>query len=239
MITTNVLHRVFRLRFKGKYGTCFTIDIDNKQYLITAKHLLEGITRSDRIEIYYNNTWAMLDVVLLGTSDSEVDVAVLRPSIQLSPDFPLEATIGGILLAQDAYFLGFPYGIGADVGELNRDFPVPFIKKCIISLITDDSTEGRIIYLDGYNNPGFSGGPVIFCNPAIPVSDLNPYKVAAIIKGFRREDEPVYDNTGTRTHLNYRYNTGIVVSYGINHAVDIIRSNPDGFPIVENGHFSE
>ena len=238
MLTNKVYFRVFRLRYRGQHGTCFTIDIGNKQYLITAKHVVEYIVLSDRVDIYHRGKWVELDVVLSGQSNGEIDVAVLRPSIQLSPNYPLKPTLEGIIYGQDAYFLGFPYGLGADIGEINRDFPLPFVKRCVVSMMADSSSGETVIYLDGYNNPGFSGGPVVFCNPAMPPSASNPFKVAAIVKGFRREDEAIYD-ADQRTHLTYRHNTGIIVTYGINHATDIIQSNPGGLPLPENSSFSE
>jgi Trypsin-like peptidase domain len=234
MITSNVYQRVFRLQYRNQCATCFTIDVDGKQYLITAKHVIEGIAKSDRVNIYYKGEWAALDVVLLGMTDGEIDIAVLRPSVQLSPTHPLQPTMANLVWGQDAYFLGFPYGLSAEVGEINRDFPMPFVKKCVVSLITQfEQGEPQVIYLDGYKNPGFSGAPVICCNPPMPTSDSNPYKVVAVIKGFRVESEPVYDEISKKTHLTYRSNTGIIISYSINHALDIIRADPDGCLLIE------
>ena len=40
MITTNALSRTFHLRYQGQTATGFLIDIDAKQYLVTAKHFV-------------------------------------------------------------------------------------------------------------------------------------------------------------------------------------------------------
>jgi hypothetical protein len=40
--TTNVLTRVLMVRSEFGYGTIFSIDVDQKEYWITAKHILNG-----------------------------------------------------------------------------------------------------------------------------------------------------------------------------------------------------
>ena len=42
-VTTNILRRTFRMRHRDKCGTCFTVDVDNRRYLVTARHLVETI----------------------------------------------------------------------------------------------------------------------------------------------------------------------------------------------------
>ena len=63
------------------------------------------------------------------------------------------------MLSQDVYFLGFPYDLTNDGGTINRNFPIPLIKKGILSAI--QVGEVKTLLLDGHNNPGFSGGPVV------------------------------------------------------------------------------
>ncbi len=43
MISKKILKRVFNIRVKDSTGACFAIEYENKQYLITVKHLFEGI----------------------------------------------------------------------------------------------------------------------------------------------------------------------------------------------------
>jgi lipoprotein signal peptidase len=54
MITTNVIYRVFHLHYAGNYGTCFAIDLSEKQYLVTAKHLIEGFLDGENIDLWYD-----------------------------------------------------------------------------------------------------------------------------------------------------------------------------------------
>src|SRR3712207_2623859 len=108
MITTNVFQRTFRISYGAEFGTCFTIDAEGKQYLITAKHIVEGISDSDSVEIFYDNSWHTLDIMVVGEAPGEADITVLAPGVQLSPGISLPATMDGITWAQDVYFLGFP-----------------------------------------------------------------------------------------------------------------------------------
>jgi hypothetical protein len=224
MITTNILQRTFRLQYGGGRGTCFTIDVDNRQYIITAKHVAEGISANDTIEIYQDKQWQKYPVSVIGVAANDIDVIVLSTDRLLSPNFPLPATNVGIIYSQDVYFLGFPYDLFSEVGEFNRNFPLPFVKKGILANIVNDQSV-QIFYIDGHNNPGFSGGPVVFTERG-----QNNYKVAAIISGFRAQPQTVYHGD-QMTPLVYYYNTGIIVSYGIQHALDIIQANPTGFQL--------
>jgi hypothetical protein len=228
MITANVYHRTSRIKYGDSHGTCFTIDVEGRQYLITAKHLVEGISPSDTVEVFYNNRWRPMAVTLVGEAPSEADITVLAPSVRLSPDIPLPSTNAGIVYAQDVYFLGYPYNLFADIGEVNRNFPMPFVKKAILSSMSKTAEGIERLFLDGHNNPGFSGGPVVWTQ-----AGKNDYSVAGVVSGFQSVNEPVYDGT-TPTTLAYRYNTGIIIAYGIQHAIAVIESNPIGLELMRN-----
>ena len=224
MITFSVIHRVFALKFQGNQGTGFTIDVDGKQYLITAKHIVKNIAGDDvSIEIYHANKWKLVKVRLVGHCDQDVDISVLATNIQLSPAYIMEPTPDGLAYGQDVYFLGFPYTKSAS--PMNRNFPFPFVKKAIVSWITDDAP---IVYLDGHNNKGFSGGPVVFRQHG-----SNAYQVAGVISGYFGEKEPVVDENNIQ-RLIYESNTGIIIAYLLGDAVRVIESNPIGFQINSN-----
>ena len=67
-----------------------------------------------------------------------------------------------MIYGQEVFFAGFPFGenlFTTSTQTVNGLFPMPFVKKGIISA---EATENgaTILYLDGHNNPGFSGGPI-------------------------------------------------------------------------------
>ncbi|MEI8174029.1 MAG: serine protease [Deltaproteobacteria bacterium] len=225
MITNNVYHRVFQIKVGKSTGTCFTIDIEQKQYVVTARHLIQEWEPGQRMHIFHDKEWKEIEMTLVGRCGGEIDIAVLAPLFQLSPPLSLPATSGGIVWGQDVYFLGFPYGWYGDIGELNRNFPMPFVKKAILSCTYMKSDGVQHFFLDGHNNLGFSGGPVVFKE-----LNNNEFKVASVISGYRYTHEPILAGE-QEVALAYRYNTGIIVSYGIKHAVEVISDNPIGLPI--------
>ena len=224
MITTNILTRTFHIRVGDLTGTCFAIDVNNKQYIVTAKHVVSDLLGTSTIAVFHENIWKDISVTLVGHASDGIDISVLATNFQISTTFPIVPTTAGISLGQDVYFLGFPYAMSGGGEEVNRNFPLPFIKKAILSCI-DFYNDINTLYLDGHNNPGFSGGPVIFQEPNSP-----DFKVAGVISGFRCQPEPIFQENQA-TPLSYRYNTGIIISYGIKHAKDIIENNPIGFTI--------
>lgn len=222
MITGNAIHRTFQIMVGQSTGTCFTVDVDDKQYIVTAKHVIESISDSATISIFHDNQWKPIDVTLVGHSKGDIDVSVIATTALLSPSLELESSMDGIIYGQDVYFLGFPYGMVTDAGVINNDFPMPFVKKAIVSNITSTSSKTELIFLDGHNNPGFSGGPVIFVDQS-----NKKQKVAAIISGYRFKEEPIYQN-GQEVNLTYKYNTGLIITHDIKNAIDLIKANPIG-----------
>ena len=119
MITTNVLSRTFFIKFGNSTGTPFTIDVDKKQYLVTARHVCAGIHDGDTIGVFHDGQWKNMPVNIVGLGAEnriDTDVAVLAPHKQISPSFSLPPTSAGAALSQDVYFLGFPYGLHTSVG---------------------------------------------------------------------------------------------------------------------------
>jgi hypothetical protein len=229
MVTSNAIQRTFRLKYGTSIGSCFTIDIDGRQYLITAKHVLRGIKTEDNAEIYFEGAWHRVDTRLVGECPGLIDITAVSLGFQLSPSHRLPASDKDAIFGQDVYFLGFPFGLGAEIGEVNRNFPVPSIKKATLSAIVNDPSGARILYLDGNNNPGFSGGPVVFTPPP----RLDDFRVAAVVSGYRIDPQPVFIGDQP-TQLIAKHNTGIIISFAISHAVEVIRANPIGFELPQS-----
>jgi S1-C subfamily serine protease len=199
-------------------GTGFTVDVDGKQYLVTAKHVVQSFGPDAGLEVFGNGAWASVPAVLVAHGRGEIDVSVIAPTETISPaDLPIDASSAGVIYGQDVYFLGFPYGVLSQVILGEAGHPLPLVKKAILS-----SFAGDVYLLDGHNNPGFSGGPVVF-----GAVGAMPNRVAAIVSGYRFSPEPVFiDNI--ETALKYRYNTGIIISYKIETALEMIQGNPIG-----------
>lgn len=220
MITSNVIQRVFHIKHGQGTGTCFAIDHENKQYLVTAKHVVSGLKDNETVELYFNGNWVKVSVKLIGHHGT-ADVSVFAIDTLLAVH-KMEPSSNGIIYGQDTFFLGFPYRLQDEKsGQINRNFPIPLVKKATLSCITSDDT-GRYLLLDGINNPGFSGGPVVFTEP-----NKRDFKVAAIISGYRFSEEPTYHQNHA-TPISVRANTGIIIAYNIENAIDLIKTNPKG-----------
>lgn len=220
MITLNVITRVFYLKNNGIGGTCFTIDIDNKQYFVTAKHIVESINDSDNIELYRDN-WQSYEAKIVGHSEI-ADVSVFTLDIFFDA-YPLPASITGIIFGQDIFYLGFPFDSKTDIWKLNRGFLMPAIKKGILSAISLKKEEGKWLLIDSISAPGFSGGPVIFSNLKNKNID---YKVCGVIS--KTQFYPVDNKDEDGVEYSYLANTGITTAYSIDNALDLIKLNPIG-----------
>ena len=128
MITSTVIHRTFHIRYRNGTGTAFAIDRDGRQYLITARHLVEGVAAGDSVELFHEKQWKKLAVDVVGIGCNGIDVTVLACPIQLAPPLPLEASNAGLFFGQPVYFLGFPFAWDSGLENMNRGLPVPFVK---------------------------------------------------------------------------------------------------------------
>lgn len=157
----------------------------------------------------------------------EVDIIVLIPPQQLSPALQMEPTIDGLVIAQPVYFLGFPYKMYTDVGDLMHGFPLPFVKGGILSALDVRKDKGySIVYVDGLNNPGFSGGPVV-CKDF----KSNKMRVLGVISSYKNHPDIVVSRN-LKTGLTALSNSGILIAYGISPAVEAIKLRPEG-PVVK------
>ena len=221
MITANFIHRTFRIKCGDSLGTGFTIDVDGKQYLVTARHVVEGLSSSTPLEGFEIKSWVAIAADLVADGDDGVDVSVIAPRAVMSPpNLPVVTSSKGLSYGQDVYFLGFPYGVLSQVIFGGAGHPLPLVKKAIFSAFAGD-----VYLLDGHNNPGFSGGPVLFGrNGGIPQN------IAAIVSGYRFHPEPIRIGEA-ETNLTYRHNTGIMITYKIEIALAMIQANPIGAPV--------
>jgi len=226
MVPSEVLQRVYSIK-KGQFtGTIFTIDIDNKQYVVSARHLFEDVVNEVTVQVFHESQWKNLHLRLVDHCPDRIDISVLAADIKLTPhDLRCEASSKELFLSQDVFFLGFPYDDYKDAGLINRNFPMPFVKKAIVSNMQFENGINTF-FLDGHNNPGFSGGPVVF-----NLHRTNEWKVFAVISGYHASKEPIYQGK-TGTPFYYMENSGIIVSYDIKHAVDVIKAHPIGLSIV-------
>jgi S1-C subfamily serine protease len=222
MVPSNILQRVFNLRMGSATGTGFTIEVDNRQYLITAKHVIGSSAPSGTIEIFHNNNWVSGTYRLIEVEPEAVDIAVLTLDQQLGAVLPVMlGGMKGAFLSQTVFFVGFPYGLSIEGGAANSGYPLPLVKHGIIAAFL--SQEGRPFIIDGINNPGFSGGPVVIAqNPQNP-------DIIGVVSAYQAAVEPVFQQGQQHPDLSVRTNTGLLIGFDLDYAVKAIQKNPIGY----------
>ena len=220
LVSQDILTRVFQIRYSTNSGSSFAVDVEGRQYLVTARHVVRGIQPKDRIEIERNNRWQPIEVRVINCHTNS-DVVVLIPPFQLSPSVDIMASSAGMVLGQDAFFLGYPYGWNNPASG----FSLPFVKRGLVSAWTPNTNGVMTIFLDGHNNPGFSGGPIIFKPPG-----SGTWRIAGVVIGYPYDRDPVYQHDKA-TEFSIKANTGIVIGHGIGTVVEAIKTDPRGVEI--------
>jgi S1-C subfamily serine protease len=220
-VTFDILSRVLDLRYGNEQGTGFTVEVDGRQYIVTAKHLVSGTNQVAEVAYLHNNNWEKLPVTILRSTDA--DVAVLVPPRVLTPTFPVEYSMTGVAMGQELFFLGFPYGMSTEVpAELNHGCPIPFIKRGTFSAAYKGKAKHNMIFVDGMNNSGFSGGPLVAVNSA-----NKKMIVIGVVVGYRTNPDSVVTNN-VDTGLKSLANSGIIICYDIEYAIDEIKKQQNG-----------
>jgi trypsin-like peptidase len=247
-LTSNVLKRVVRIGIGDVSGTAFTIEVDGRQYLVTAKHVIATLTGlHGTINVFGDGGGHLCQISVL-RCDDPIDIAILVPRTLQTVTFDLPVDSAGMILGQDVYFVGFPYADPVLTTTTAASETIGFVRKAVWSAQERKNNATRL-YLDGVNNSGFSGAPVVYLEQGKPGL---AFKVAGVVSGYRAELtevmklEPIAAAQITRedraanrildmadgTHRKLvgtgqivSGNTGIVVAYDIGHAVDLVRKS--------------
>ena len=226
MITSNVIHRTFRLKHGDAVGTCFTIDVEGRQYVVTARHVVESLLPGGtvEVEILHDGDWKPLMVHVAWLSEQPADVAILAPRQQLShASLSLEPTATGISVGQQVYFLGFTEMELLAFPE-SGGFPMPLVRQGILAGIIVRSGTA-VLVIDGHNIPGFSGGPVVF-----KPEGSSEFRVAGVVSAYRTQHTPVLLR-GQETEYSVAENSGLVIAYGFQEGINHTTANPTGVEI--------
>ena len=234
-VPAQVILRTFHIAWGNNTGTAFAIDRDDKQYLVTARHVVKGIKSGDKIKISWKQKWHEIAVEVVGIGEGAVDVTVLAcPHLLVAPSLTLIASMDGLAYGQEVIFLGFPFGWDSSSTGLTNNFPLPFVKAGIVSAIIVESPKS--IYVDGHGNKGFSGGPVVFVRTD---GSKKTYQVAGVVSYYptpqlepiRNKDGEVILDSHSKPTAYFAENPGLVIAHHISYATELIDLNPVGFPL--------
>ena len=225
MVPSNILQRTFHIACNGESGTAFTIDVDGRQYLVTARHLIKDLSPDTSILVLRSGRWDPITFDDVWHSPTGADISLLSLSSQLSPALPvLIGDSTSFFLSQQIYFLGFPYGLHMEAGQENDGYPVAFVKTGIVSSFSSVSGGSQLIYCDGHNNPGFSGGPIV------TIGTNHEVTIIGVVSGYRFNEAPVLLN-GTNTGLVYQANTGLIIGYSAKEVFRRAQNAANGAPV--------
>jgi hypothetical protein len=247
--TTNILMRVSMIESRYFRGTTFSVDVDQREYWITAKHIITGVEKPPYGDIKSKSVslrildpgapgelWVPEDFSVIDPGEG-IDIVILTAAQPLLPHpLPsLPTNSGQVNLGGDCEFLGFPYGVGwRATFDPGVSWWMPYVKHCTISALPPK--EGpKIWVLDGINNVGFSGGPVIVRTGA-------DQRIMGVVSGYRMESMDVVaanpDNSASESPQTEKLterpkqivnvNSGFIIAFDIQYAVDAIEKNPIG-----------
>jgi hypothetical protein len=183
-----ILQRTIFIKSGDEAGTAFGVDHKGKLYLVTARHVVAALPLAGgKIQVRQKGEWKDYEVIgkLLPSSD-DVDIVILQTNEKVpTPYFIQWSDKSSITMGQQIWFLGYPYGIGSKFAN----FEAPFIKRGTMSAIDISNPQAVVLYIDGFNNPGFSGGPIIYWDFTDRV-----VRIIGVVKGYKQESAKIIVN---------------------------------------------
>lgn len=225
MVSSNILTRVFQIKIGAATATAFSIEVEDRQYLITARHVVDASAPNTQLQVYRDASWQDIPYVRLEVEPPRVDIAVLALFSQISDTLPIELGFENTFLSEEVFFCGYPFGLSIEGKALNSGYPLPFVKRGIVAAFEFNGPD-RCFFIDAINNPGFSGGPVVRSNSP------NKPCIIGVVSGYRATQEPVLHN-GVPTAMVVGMNTGLMVAYPLTAALEAIYRNPVGSNITK------
>lgn len=218
-LTSEIITKVVNIKVGSSGGSSFIINHSGDNYLITAKHVLGKVKDKQKLifEFYQDSLWKKIEGTVLLHDNPKIDIAVIDLHDKTKRENHTELTTAGMIYGDEGYFLGFPYGLRVeDASSLNSGLPLPLVKKAVLSAFFNK--DGILtLFLDGQNNPGFSGGPIVFRNT--DKTKKHKWNIIGVVSAYRTQNNELITPFGK---LSYHENSGIMIGYGINHAIEII-----------------
>ncbi len=181
-VPIEILERTFFIKVGDQAGTGFTIDHNGIMYLVTARHVVKGLPNEGGvIQIWRSDKWEDYKTLrTLYPPSDKVDIAVLETNEKADKPYEIRPQEGqeGMTFGQPVWFLGYPFGMGTTLS--NAHFP--FIKRGTASAVDASDPKALVLYIDGFNNPGFSGGPILYYD-----FRTHAYRIAGVVEGYRED----------------------------------------------------
>lgn len=215
--------RTFKVEFAGGSASCFVVTHRDRQWLITAKHVVDAAVKNgaNTLELTGENGLSVelkapMEFVPLVGDGPDIAVFSIGDHKIVRDDLQLVPSADSLALSQEVFFLGYPMP-----GTLPLSGRLPAVRRGIVSQRA--VFNGVVAWIiDGHNLPGFSGGPLVFASHGGVGSNWHVLGVVSAYVQHRIAVEiaggAVHGNSG----LTVPSNAGLVVVYDIKHAVDAI-----------------
>jgi Trypsin-like peptidase domain len=220
-VPTEILQRTLFIKAGTREGTAFVVDYQGKMYIVTARHVVDELPINNAtIQVWQAEQWKDYHTVkTIFPSSNAVDIAVFETEEKVPQPYGIEPTgdRAGATMGQQVWFLGYPWGISSHFRDGIK--VAPFIKRGTMSAIDASNPDAIVIYIDGFNNPGFSGGPIVYWD-----FSKHTYGIIGVVKGYRPESAKALIN-GQEVDTQILVNSGILVAYSIVHAMKAIEDS--------------
>ena len=88
-----------------------------------------------------------------------------------------------------------------------------------MSAIDASNPDAVVVYIDGFNDPGFSGGPIVYWD-----FKKRAYRIVGVVSGYKNDTAKTIVN-GQQVDTQLLVNSGILISYSIDHAMKAIKDS--------------
>ncbi|WP_276500772.1 S1 family peptidase [Terrimonas pollutisoli] len=204
-------------------ATCFLVNKDGQQYFVTAAHLFKSSHKSGDtvlVRMLIQNELKPFDATVYFHANKDIDIAVFKLSEKVTQSIKLLENVSqghGISLdttlvgfGMPVFFYGFPL---TNMGTEALGIKFPLVKKAIVSGVVKYNRV-EVLVLDGHNNVGFSGGPVVAYD-----SNLKKMCTIGVVSGYFSETKNV-EYKGDK--LSFDENSGILLCYGRQYVEEIL-----------------
>lgn len=177
-LTGREIHSAFRVRTANGAGTAFLHHTSAGCTFLSAAHVLCGTHAGDNVHLQHDEGWVSIRISQIEFATNNYDVCAFS-----SEEFEISSLLEPyatplVALGDRVLFLGFPHDLVNNYP--GSGFPTALVRSAHFSgVITHQSRD--IVILDGFNNPGYSGGPIYSTQPSGQIS------LFGIVSGYRIE----------------------------------------------------
>ena len=227
-----ILRQTFQVQTAAGTGTAFTIEVDERQYIVTAQHVF-GSASPQTVEMQTSPAgWRQVPVTLIAMAGPPVDIVVLATNSVLGSRSRVPVGVGTVSYGQEVRFLGYPFGLDFTPIPGVRTAPLPFIKAGILSALRPVPNEPGLLelFVDAAGNPGFSGGPLILPRRSTTNGDSIVWHIAGVVTSGVTHRAPLKDVSGAVVGF-VNVDAGILRATSIDAVTRMVRANPTGYPL--------